>query len=418
MQTTAMCKSAARRARFRLVAVASISALAVVVVSAATAWASCPDGAVQAAQDVVLVLTPDGWFVESDCVGEARSGTQRLPVSEDVQAMMERDANYEMQMTAEAASQERPAVLVSEDVQAMMERDANHKMQMAEEAARIASVAEETEIAPTTVVYGEVDGQQIVLDVYMPAVEGGALLPAVILIHGGAGKFGDRSVEADRARGLAANGYVAFSIDYRLLQDDGSNTWPAQLEDAQLAVRWVRANVAAYNVDPARICALGHSFGGLLAAQLGVRDTARDTGLTLGEFSSKVACVVSIAGGLDALHPSISELVAVENVLYGGATGQNFAVRRDASPLAHVDAQSAPFLIFHGADDEDTSVEESRAMVAALQRAGVAVVYVEYPHAPHFYWINFFEITGSWDTVSAYTLAFLQEHLRGEMAMR
>ncbi len=51
-------------------------------------------------------------------------------------------------------------------------------------------------------------------------------------------------------------------------------------------------------------------------------------------------------------------------------------------------------------------------MVDALHRAGVEVVYVEYPHATHFYWISFFEIKGSWDTVAPETLAFLGRHLQ------
>jgi acetyl esterase/lipase len=269
-------------------------------------------------------------------------------------------------------------------------------------------------IAPTTVTYGRVDDERLILDVYEPATSSDEPRPAVILIHGGAGKFGDRSVEADRAQGLAANGYVAFNIDYRLLQDDGSNAWPTQLEDAQLAVRWIRANADKYNVDPDRICSLGHSFGGLLAAQLGVRDTSSDGDLTLGEHSSKVTCVVAIAAGLDAMHPTISDLADVEMALYGGAAGPVPNIRLDASPLAHVSAETVPFLIFHGADDEDTSVEESRKMVDALHRAGVEVVYAEYPQATHFYWINFFEPTGSWDTVASYTLAFLKEQLRAE----
>ncbi|MEP6988575.1 MAG: alpha/beta hydrolase, partial [Chloroflexota bacterium] len=133
------------------------------------------------------------------------------------------------------------------------------------------SVAYAQDIKPQTVTYGEVGGEKLVLDVYQPAASDGPL-PAVIVIHGGAGSFGDRSGESDRAQGLAANGYVAFNIDYRLL-DGGKNPWPAQIEDAQLAVRWVRANAKQYNVDPDRLCSLGHSFGGELAALLGERDT-------------------------------------------------------------------------------------------------------------------------------------------------
>jgi acetyl esterase/lipase len=264
-------------------------------------------------------------------------------------------------------------------------------------------------IQPQTVTYGEADGVELILDVYQPAASV-TPLPAVLLIHGGAGMFADRSVEADRAQGLAANGYVAFSIDYRLF-DEGQHPWPAQLDDAQLAVRWIRANAAQYNVDPDRICSLGHSFGGQLAALLGERDTAADSDLELGEYSSKVACVISIAGGMDPTRPYIEDPDDLRSTFYGGLPTPTRAVRLDASPLAHVNADSAPFLIFHGADDENTAVDESREMVDALHRAGVEVVYVEYPHATHFYWISFFEIKGSWDTVAPETLAFLGRHL-------
>lgn len=266
-------------------------------------------------------------------------------------------------------------------------------------------------IVPQAAIYGEIGEVQLVLDVYEPAPSD-APLAAVILIHGGAGSFADRSVEADRAQGLAANGYVAFNIDYRLL-DGGKNPWPAQIDDAQLAVRWIRANAERYNVDPDRICSLGHSFGGQLAALLGQRETSTSDDVPLAEYSSKVACVVNIAGSVDPLRPMNDvTLQSVVTGLYEGTPNDVRETYLSASPLAQVDANTVPFLIFHGADDENISVEESRQMVDALHRAGVEVVYVEYPNATHFYWISFFEIKGSWDLVAPYTLAFLGSHLQ------
>ncbi len=265
-------------------------------------------------------------------------------------------------------------------------------------------------IQPQTVTYGEVGGAELILDVYQPTVSD-TPLPAVILIHGGAGSFGDRSDLVDNAQGLAAAGYVAFNIEYRLLED-GKNPWPAQLDDTQLAVRWIRANAEQYNVDPDRICSLGHSFGGQLAALLGVRDTSTESDLTLGEFSSRVACVVDIAGSVDALQPEIDETMQpLMTLLYSGTPNEVPETYHDASPIAQVAAESAPFLIFHGADDEMVSVEQAREMVDALHKAGVEVVYAEYPHATHFYWINLFEIKGSWDLIAPETLAFLGRHL-------
>lgn len=271
--------------------------------------------------------------------------------------------------------------------------------------------AADTGIQPQTVTYGNANDEDLILDVYQPAASA-APLPAVILIHGGAGSFGDRTDMVDNAQGLAAAGYVAFNIEYRLLQD-GKNPWSAQLDDAQLAVRWIRANAAEYNVDPDRICSLGHSFGAQLAALLGVRDTPTDTDLTLGEYSSRVTCVVDIAGSIDPRQPESDEtLQPLMTLLYGGTPDEVPETYHDASPLLQVTGDTAPFLIFHGADDEMVSVEQARAMVDALHKAGVEVVYAEYPHATHFYWINFFEIKGSWDTIALETLAFLSRHLR------
>lgn len=64
---------------------------------------------------------------------------------------------------------------------------------------------------------------------------------------------GDRSWMGDAAQGLAAAGYVAFTVGYRLFGGGTRNLWPAQLDDAQRAVRWVRANAEMYEVDPARL---------------------------------------------------------------------------------------------------------------------------------------------------------------------
>jgi len=63
---------------------------------------------------------------------------------------------------------------------------------------------------------------------------------------------------------LARAGYVAFAVDYRLFHA-AENRWPAQLDDVQRAVRWVRANAGKYGVNRDHIGAFGHSAGAQLA---------------------------------------------------------------------------------------------------------------------------------------------------------
>src|SRR5215210_8451875 len=98
------------------------------------------------------------------------------------------------------------------------------------------------------VVYGEADGQKLLLDIsHPPARE--TPRPAVLLFHGGAWMVGTAGREsmAQPAAALAEDGYVAFNVEYRLTGDPaGEHLWPAQLDDAQRAVRWVRANADRY----------------------------------------------------------------------------------------------------------------------------------------------------------------------------
>jgi acetyl esterase/lipase len=103
---------------------------------------------------------------------------------------------------------------------------------------------------------------------------------------------------------LALAGYVTFSADYHLFNEiNGANPWPAQLDDAQRAVRWVRANAATYGVDPERVATYGHSSGGTLAAALGMRETRDDSDPALAGISSRVDCVVDLSGDTDLTIP-------------------------------------------------------------------------------------------------------------------
>ncbi|MEY4482911.1 MAG: Carboxylesterase NlhH, partial [Verrucomicrobiota bacterium] len=104
----------------------------------------------------------------------------------------------------------------------------------------------------TDVVYGEIDGQKLLLDIGKPKAASATLRPAVILVHGGGWCEGNKDGLRWLTEGLAREGYVSFGINYRLMKD-GKNLWPAQIDDVQRAVRWIRANAEKYGVDPARI---------------------------------------------------------------------------------------------------------------------------------------------------------------------
>jgi len=186
----------------------------------------------------------------------------------------------------------------------------------------------------------------------------------------------------------------------------GTNPWPAQLGDAQRAVRWVRANAATYGVDPTRVGAYGHSSGGTLAAAVGVRDTGSDGSPEAASVSSRVDCVVDLSGDVDLTIPYPNPMWSEINAaMLGGTPAEQPDAYRDASPLYQVNADSAPFLVIHGVQDMETPVEHSRRLVTALQEAGVEVTYDQYPDAGH-------GKTELWNRSGPWALAFLGLHLR------
>jgi len=237
------------------------------------------------------------------------------------------------------------------------------------------------------VVYGEADGQALLLDISHPPARD-TPRPAVLLFHGGAWMVGTAGREsmAQPAAALAEDGYVAFNVEYRLTGDPASeHLWPAQLDDAQRAVRWVRANADRYGVDPDRVGAYGHSAGGHLAALLGVRETRDNSDPELADYFSRVSCVVTIAGHLDLSIPYPGEFDRQSLVaLLGGTPDEVPEAYLDASPITWVDEESAPFLIIHGAADPMNPVAHARHMTDALHEVGVEVISVEIPTADHF----------------------------------
>lgn len=145
------------------------------------------------------------------------------------------------------------------------------------------------------------------LDVCEP--HDGANLPAVILLHGGGWKAGDKRQVMRFCRALAGRGIVGIGVNYTLGDPkDPSTHWPVQLADVQLAVRWARAHAHDLRLAPAKLCAMGYSAGGHLAVFLGVTATSApgDLAKLFSDQSSKVACVVDNFGPVDLLDPSFA----------------------------------------------------------------------------------------------------------------
>jgi acetyl esterase/lipase len=219
------------------------------------------------------------------------------------------------------------------------------------------------------------------LDIYLPKSTS-ARRPAVVWVHGGGWTEGDKRQGANSisvlSNLLVARGFVAFSVNYRLLPKHGH---PAQLDDVQRAIRWIRANADKYQVDPDRIGATGISAGGHLVAMLAVRDTRAKQNDDLDKFSSRVQASVSLNGPTD--FRSSAETTPVLTNVARRFTGGDAKQAIDASPAAFVDKSASPILFIIG--DKDTLIPNSHSsrMAEALKKSGVEAEVLVIPGGGH-----------------------------------
>ena len=231
------------------------------------------------------------------------------------------------------------------------------------------------------VVYGMVSGLALLMDVVHPTEPNGY---GVVVIPG-SGWHTPTDLDAEplknswrrpalRAESLLEAGYTLFAINHRAAP---VFRYPAAVEDAQRAVRYVRANAERFGIDPDRIGAIGGSSGGHLVSMLGTLDAgAQGTGINA--KSSKAQAVVALfpttdfqlylrtgSGGAGAAAASFLGIPG--GFAFPGAE----ALYREASPITHVSEDDAPFLLIHGDQDRVVNLDQSETFLEALRNVGV-----------------------------------------------
>jgi acetyl esterase/lipase len=253
--------------------------------------------------------------------------------------------------------------------------------------------------------YGTVGDHALLLDIYQPSEQSSAPRPAVVLIHGGGWTSFDKSTMHTMGMFLARCGFVAFAVDYRLMHGN-ENLWPAQLDDVQRAVRWIRANAAKYRVDPDHIGAFGHSAGAQLASLLGMEDTHDNSDAALAKYSSRVQAVVEVSGPTDFTTHRDADDDAFLTTFFGGDYAQRSKVWQDASPVFHVSKNVSPFLILHGTQDADVPIAQSQELADKLREAGASVKFVTVED------VHTFQTPEARKRLALETQAFFTQYLR------
>lgn len=226
------------------------------------------------------------------------------------------------------------------------------------------------------------DNQHLLLDMGRPT--GAGPYPAVMCIHGGGFRAGDRHGYDEMVKTLARRGFVAVTVEYRL---SPKYQFPAAIYDVKAGVRWLRANAKKYHINPDKIGVMGGSAGGHLAQFLGVTGDVKQFEGDGGnpKQSSSVTCVVNYFGPSD-FTKSYGKSVDAAQVLplfFGGNLQQEPRKHIVGSPLYWVTPNSSPTLCIHGTKDNYVAYEQAVWIVDKLKASGVEAELMTMEGAGH-----------------------------------
>jgi acetyl esterase len=222
---------------------------------------------------------------------------------------------------------------------------------------------------------------EIGVRIYTPIAAGVAALPGLVFFHGGGFVLGSLETHDPLCRQLANEaGARVVSVDYRLAPE---NKFPAAVEDAFAALKFIEANAMAFDIDPNRIAVGGDSAGGNLAAVAALM--ARDAGgprlvyqmllYPVTDFGLETSSHAEFAQGY-SLDRELMEWFASHY-----AHADNYQDYR-ASPLRAAAFHGLPPALVVTAG-HDPLRDEGRLYAEKLEAAGVPVVHRDYPGQIH-----------------------------------
>lgn len=231
------------------------------------------------------------------------------------------------------------------------------------------------------------------LDLYFPIKTPEKSLPLIVHIHGGGWMGGSKS--PCPVAHMVNKGYIVASVEYRFSQ---KAKFPAQIQDCQSAIRWLRAHREAYHIDPDHVGVVGGSAGGHLSALVGTSG-GKNIFPKIGgndDQSDKVQAVCDYFGpkNFTSVVQQVNDDPNVRNIFkfntpsdpYSELIGTNLSdkAKTDAvSPIHYVSPDNPPILILHGTHDALVPYAQSEEFAAASKAQGVTVLLQKLPGSGH-----------------------------------
>lgn len=228
-------------------------------------------------------------------------------------------------------------------------------------------------------VYGR---RELSLNLFYPSSKSG-LRPAVVLLHGGGWRSGNPSMPEPIAVELAARGFIAATVEYRLSLEA---LYPAAVHDVKAAIRWLRANAGDLDLDAGKIAVMGFSAGGQLAALVAVTGNNphfEGAGGNAG-YPSAVQALIDVDGVVAFIHPDSKEGAMAAQWL-GGTAGEIPGIWEEASALTHVNKHSPPTLFL--GSQFPRFLAGHKEMMEKLRSAGIYCEAHYFDNTPHPFWL-------------------------------
>jgi acetyl esterase/lipase len=248
-------------------------------------------------------------------------------------------------------------------------------------------IVEKKDIVYLTIPETTFGDRNLHVDIFIPGQKE-KVFPALVLIHGGGWRAGDKTLNTPMAQQLATRGFVVVSVEYRLSLEA---RYPAAVHDIKAAIRWMRSNAKKYQIDAERIAIGGSSAGGQLASLIGATNGNKKFEGLLGNqhFSSDVQAVIDMDGLLDFTSP---ENLAVKrneksaDVFWlEGFYEQNTEKWKEASALNWVNKASPPFLFINSSQPRFHA--GCTDMITRLNEFGIYSELHKLEGSPHSYWL-------------------------------
>lgn len=231
-------------------------------------------------------------------------------------------------------------------------------------------------------------GRQLYARVYQP--KGAGPFPLVLDLHGGAWTRKDRSAEEPMDRAIAASGVVVVAIDMTL---SGEAPYPANIQDANYGVRWLKSKAREWNADGSSVGIYGSSTGGHIAILLAMRPRdARYNAIPLDGNPNIDATVAYVACRSPISNPYTrwqqAEKMKRENLIKASkAYFVPWESIREANPQEILERKEKvelrPLLIMQGGLDDNVLPSEQKKFAETYRAAGGDCRYELYENSEH-----------------------------------